>query len=86
LDAVRREAERAIKEDGAEVIVLSEEASFEFDDLVKLQSDLGVPVLDPLVVTWKFAEMSADMYRICGISHSKIGGYEAPPERGNHDS
>jgi allantoin racemase len=78
LQAVKRESLKAVAEDGAEVIVLSEEASFDYDDLLGLQRDLRVPVLDPLVVAWKFAELMADL-RKCGISHSKIGGYEAPP-------
>lgn len=80
LNAVKREAKTAIAEDGAEVIVLSEEASFDFDDLMKLQSELGVPVIDPVIVTWKFAELMADLYRSSRLTHSKIGGYEAPPD------
>jgi len=79
LAAVKREAERAIAEDGAEVVVLSEEASFDFEDMNKLQSELGVPILDPVIVTWKFAELMADLYEAAGISHSKIGDYESPP-------
>jgi len=79
LDAVRREAEKAIKGDGAEVIVLSEEASFDFEDLMKLQSELRVPILDPLIVTWKFAELMADLYHCANITHSKLAAYEAPP-------
>lgn len=78
LEAVKRESQTAVAEDGAEVIVLSEEASFDYHDLLSLQAKLGVPVLDPLIVAWKFAELMADLNRY-GISHSKIGGYEAPP-------
>ena len=82
LEAVKREAMKAIAEDGAEVIVLSEEASFDFDDLMKLQNELKVPVLDPVIVTWKFAELMADLYRSANLTHSKIGGYEPPPKVG----
>jgi allantoin racemase len=79
LEAVKKEAEIAIHDDGAEVIVLSEEASFEFDDLMKLQKDLGVPILDPGIVAWKFAEMAGDLYQTAKLSHSKIAEYQPPP-------
>jgi allantoin racemase len=83
LEAVRREAKKAIAEDGAEVIVLSEEASFDLDDLMTLQDELKVPILDPVIVTWKFAELMADLYRSANVTHSKIGGYESPPRLGS---
>jgi len=79
LAAVGREARSAIDEDGAEVIVLSEEASFELNQLSSLQHRLGVPVLDPGVVAWKWAEAVADLYDSLGLSHSKLAEYESPP-------
>jgi Asp/Glu/hydantoin racemase len=39
-----------------------------------LESELGVPVLDPLKVTLKLTEAIVDM----GVTHSRIGLY-APP-------
>jgi len=45
----------------------------------KAQEELGVPVLDPVFMGLKVAELRAMLWRRFGISHSKIGGYEAPP-------
>ena len=41
---------------------------------------LGVPVLDPVVTSWKYAEMMADMYHKVGLVHSKLYGYESPSD------
>lgn len=79
LKAVEREAKKAIEEDGAEVILLSEEASFTLDKLASLQSRLSAPVIDPGVVAWKWAELAADLYKGLGLSHSKVAEYETPP-------
>ena len=73
-----REARAAVKEDGAEVIVLGCTAESGFAD--ETSRALGVPVLDPVVTSWKFAEMQADMYSSLGVSHSKVYGYESPPK------
>lgn len=86
LAAVKREAEKAIAADDAEVIVLSEDASFDFDDLMQLQAELRVPILDPAIVTWKFAELMADLYQVASVSHSKIAAYESPPADERHSA
>lgn len=78
LRAVKKVAKLAIQLDRAEVLALSEEASFDLEEIPSLQRDLGVPILDPGVVAWKFAEMIADMYQTMEISHSKIAEYESP--------
>jgi len=78
-DRCIEEAHKAVNEDGAEVVVLSEYANPEFWERAK--RELEAPIVDPGVVCWKFAEMAADMYEKIGYSHSKVGGYEAPQER-----
>jgi allantoin racemase len=78
-DACIREARLAVQEDGAEVVVLSEIATPAFWD--RVSAELSFPVVDPGAACWKFAEMAADLYRGAGYSHSKVGGYEAPPPR-----
>jgi Asp/Glu/hydantoin racemase len=74
---VLEEGLRAVDEDGAEVIVLSEIASPAFWERAK--AELPVPLVDPGVACWKWAEIASDLYLRQGITHSKIYGYEAPP-------
>lgn len=75
---IKKEAELAIKEDGAEVIVLG--CTVESGFVEELIKELKIPVIDPVVTSWKYAEMIADLYARFGLSHSKIFGYESPPE------
>jgi allantoin racemase len=77
LDRVIEEGNRAAEEDGAEVIVLSEISSPAFWD--RARAELSVPLVDPGVACWKWAELVADLYEDIGLSHSKRFGYEAPP-------
>ena len=70
------EGRRAVEEDGAEVIVLSEIATPQFWE--RAAKELEAPILDPGVACWKFAEITADLYERLGLSHSKVGGYEPP--------
>jgi allantoin racemase len=76
--AITREAKLAIAEDGAEVIILgcTVEAGFSR----RLMQRLKVPVVDPVIVSFKYAELLADLYSKLGLSHSKIYGYESPPK------
>lgn len=76
--AVAREARLAVEEDGAEVIVLGCTAEAGFSR--QLMRRLRVPVIDPVVISFKYAELLADLYSRFGLSHSKIFGYETPPE------
>lgn len=46
---------------------------------MKLQRDLKVPILDPGIVVWKFAEVAADLHHSTNLSHSKIAAYEPHP-------
>src|SRR5262245_13625618 len=76
-DRVLEEARRAVDEDGAEVVVLSEIATPAFWE--RARRELPVPLVDPGVACWKWAELAADLYLRLGLSHSKVYGYEAPP-------
>ena len=76
-DRVLDEARRAVEKDGAEVVVLSEIAAPAFWE--RAAAELPVPLVDPGVVCWKWAELAADLYLRLGLSHSKVFGYEAPP-------
>jgi len=74
--AILREAKKAIEEDDAEVIVLG--CTGETGFVEKLIEELKVPVLDATVVSFKFAEMLADLKKKTGLSHSKVYGYRSP--------
>ncbi len=75
--AILREARAAVEEDLAECIVLG--CTGMARQAERVQKMLGVPVLDPVIMTMKMAEMRALLWKRFGVSHSKIGGYEAPP-------
>lgn len=70
--------ERAVQEDGAEVIVFGSTGFTGF--MKRAMEELDVPVLDPVVIAWKWAEMMADLHEKVGLSHCKLFGYETPPE------
>jgi len=78
-EAIRREAQKAVENDGAEVIVLG--CTVESGFMKELIESLKVPVIDSVGVSWKYAEIMADLYRKMGLTHSKLFGYEAPPEK-----
>ncbi len=76
-DACIREARAAVEQDGAEVVVMSEISTPAFWD--RARSEVDFPIVDPGVACWKWAEMTADLYRSTGYTHAKVGGHEAPP-------
>ena len=74
-----RQARSAIEEDLAECIILgcTQMASY----AKKLEKELKVPVLNPVLIGLKVAELRGILWKRFNISHSKIGGYAAPPEK-----
>jgi allantoin racemase len=70
-------ASEAVRDDGAESIILGCTAEFGF--WKELQRKLGVPVLDPVITPFKHAEYLAGLKDRFGWSHSKVGEYESPP-------
>lgn len=75
--AILREARSAVEEDLAECVVLG--CTGMAGQARKAQEELCVPVLDPVLMGLKVAELRATLWKRFGISQSKIGGYEAPP-------
>ena len=65
-------ARKMIEEDGAEVIIMGCAAMAGYAE--DIERELGVPVLDPTAVAFKFAELVVDL----GLRHSKVGLYHAP--------
>jgi len=73
-NAILAEAKIAIRDEGAEVIVLGCTGMSSLTE--KLQGELNMPVIDPAVASLKLAEVYVSM----GITTSKIA-YEAPGEK-----
>ncbi|MBD3305015.1 hydantoin racemase [candidate division KSB3 bacterium] len=74
LAELKEEVQRVVKEDGAEVIILACAGLCGYED--DLSDLLGIPVLDPVVVAVKVAEMMAET----GLSQSKIRKFAFPPQ------
>lgn len=75
--AIMRETKAARDEDGAECAVLG--CTGMARQAKEAQDELGIPVLDPVLMGLKVAELRATLWKRFDVSHSKIGGYEAPP-------
>ncbi|HVW46067.1 MAG TPA: aspartate/glutamate racemase family protein [Solirubrobacterales bacterium] len=75
----RRAIEQSLQavEDGAELVLFSELVPATLRE--RAAAELPVPLLDPGVACWKWAEMAADIYRRTGLGHGRAFGYEAPP-------
>lgn len=72
------EAQKAVKEDGAEAIILG--CTIEFGFFEEVQTMVGVPVIDAVVAPFLEAEQAARMKRQFGWKPSRVGSCEAPPE------
>lgn len=72
LEALERESIKAIREDGAECILLGCAGFVDFVE--KLKCTLGVPVLDGVMPAVKFAEALVDM----GLKTSKVNTWKYP--------
>jgi allantoin racemase len=75
-ERILEEAMKAVKEDGADVIVLG--CTIEFGFYKKVQEQVGVPVIDALVAPLRYAELLADMRQRQGWGMSNALGYEMP--------
>ena len=75
LEALAKQSEKAIKEDGAECILLGCAGFVDFVE--ELNKRLGVPVLDGVVPAVKFAEAMVDM----GLLTSKVSTWNYPENK-----
>lgn len=67
-------SKQSIKEDGAEIIVLGCAGMAGYSK--EIESEINIPVIDPLTVTFKIVESMVDL----GLKHSKIGLFSQPPD------
>ncbi len=77
--AMVTQAEIAVRDDRAEVIVLGC-AAME-GAAQRLSERVGVPVVDPVVAAFKLAEMLGDLRSRTGLSISRRYDYEPPPKQ-----
>ena len=72
MEMMLQEGRKAVEEDGAEVIVLGCTAEIGFHET--LQSELGVPVIDSALASFKYAEFLADAaHQLWLVSKSQVG-------------
>ena len=77
-ERILEEAQRAVDEDGADVVVLG--CTIEFGFYRQVQEAIGVPVIDALVAPLRYAELLADIRARQGWGTSRGLGYERPDE------
>jgi len=77
-DRLLTEGRKAVEEDGAEVLILGCTAEYGFHET--MQAELGVPVLDAVLSSFKYAEFLADLANRFGWKPSRKWGSEAPPD------
>lgn len=69
----------AVEEDGAEVLILGCTAEYGFN--LKMQEELGVPVIDAVSAPFKYAEMLAETAQRFGWYPSRKWGSEGPSQQ-----
>jgi allantoin racemase len=74
LAELKEEVLKVVKEDKAEVIILACAGLCGYED--ELSAMIGLPVLDPVVVAVKVAEMMVET----GLRHSKVRKFAFPPQ------
>ena len=74
---LKEKAIEAIEQDRAEVIVLGCTMQFEF--YKELQEYIKVPVIDPIIVSFKYAEYLVELRDRFGWQISKRCAFENPP-------
>lgn len=75
---MRAAAKEAVEKDGAEVIILG--CTIEFGFYKELQEEFQVPVIDAVLAPLKYAEFLVELRDRFHWSHSKIYGYQSPPQ------
>jgi len=71
-------ARKAIREDGAEALILG--CTMEFGLFREVQKTLGVPVIDPVFAALKECELAAGLKSAYGWKPSRVGSCVAPSE------
>lgn len=75
---IQQAAREAVEQDGANVVILG--CTMEFGFYRKVQEELGVPVIDASLAPLKYAEFLVEINQRFGWGHSKLDGYQSPPD------
>jgi allantoin racemase len=78
LEKLKTLAKEAVEKDLAEVIILG--CTFQFGFYKELQDYVGVPVLDGILASLKYAELLIELKSRFNWGHSKVYGYQSPPD------
>ncbi|MEH7344579.1 aspartate/glutamate racemase family protein [Bacillus sp. JJ1532] len=76
---IKQAAKEAVDKDGADVIILG--CTMEFGFYNEVQEEIGVPVIDASLAPLKYAEFLVEIKQKFNWSHSKLVGYQSPPEK-----
>ncbi|NPV43407.1 MAG: hydantoin racemase [Firmicutes bacterium] len=74
---IKEKAKEAVEKDRAEVVILG--CTIQFGFYKEIQDDLKVPILDAVVVPFKYAEFLIELKNKFGWLHSKKYGFRSPP-------
>jgi allantoin racemase len=75
---IRQAAREALEQDLAEVIILGCTVLYGFS--TEIQKSLGVPVIDPVLAAFKYAELLIELKKRFHWWHSERVGFEQPPK------
>jgi allantoin racemase len=76
---MRKLAKEAVEKDRAEVVILG--CTIEFGFYEELQNELGVPVLDAVLSSLKYAEFLIEIKKKLNWGLSKVGAFVMPPKK-----
>lgn len=74
---IKQAAQEAKEKDGADVIILG--CTIEFGFYHEVQAEIGIPVIDASIAPLKYAEFLVEINQKFGWGHSKLYGYQSPP-------
>lgn len=77
ISKLKKLAREAVEKDGAEVIILG--CTLQFGFYKELQDYIHVPVIDPVLAPFKYAEFLIELKNRMNWIHSKVGQYKSPP-------
>ena len=77
IQRIKDKAKEAVEKDRAEVIILG--CTVQSGFYKEIQDYIGVPVIDPVIATFKYAEYLVELKNKFGWLHSKKYGFKSPP-------
>ncbi|MBB5326198.1 allantoin racemase [Anoxybacillus tepidamans] len=75
---IKQAVREAKEKDGANVIILG--CTIEFGFYREVQEEMEIPVIDASLAPLKYAEFLVEINKKFGWGHSKLDGYQSPPD------